>query len=139
MLILRCKRNNHYTKARSLPPIEIFIAESRPGNFFLNLLVHVKRQQNDNSVTNFNMMSSLLCRNLLFSYLRGCNDSIIVPLGFVFHATEEVQQRNFHQLHTKARINCEMCHVKVEEIQLTTTHSATYRIKIFIKLHFVKQ
>ena len=92
MLILRCKRNNHYTKARSLPPIEIFIAESRPGNFFLNLLVHVKRQQNDNSVTNFYMMSSLLCReNLHFSYLRGCNDSIIVPLGFVFHATEGVQ------------------------------------------------
>lgn len=51
MLILRCKRDNHYTKARSLPPIEIFISESRPGNFFLNLLVHVKRQQNDNSVS----------------------------------------------------------------------------------------
>lgn len=53
MLILWCKRDNHYTKARSLPPIEIFIAESRPGNFLLNLLVHVKRQQNDNSVTSF--------------------------------------------------------------------------------------
>ena len=91
MLILWCKRDNHYTKARSLPTIEIFIAESRPGNFFLNLLVHVKRQQNDNSLTNFYMMSSLLCRNLHFSYLRGCNDSIIVTQGFVFHGTEEVQ------------------------------------------------